>query len=394
MSFGTQEYKERIKKTKEKMALQGIEVLLITDPANIYYLSGYDSWSFYGLQVLIIISDEDEPIWIGHEQEISKVTVTSWLYYENVISYSKEYVQSNVKHPMNFVTDILNQIGQSKRTIGLEMDSYHFTFKCYQSLKKGLPDAVIEDASFLVNRIRMIKSNTEIEYIRYASIIGEKAMIQGINSFNVNARSFDILDKVIQTQINGAKGFNGNYSFINPDFSSERKKHRQQSVSITSEYTQGDTIILEVSGSYKRYYSSITRTINLGKPSERMQLISDIALEGLNTCIELIKPGINFQEIEEAWRKTIKRNGFCNESNFRSSIGLNYLHSFAQSIPSTNKKDNIIIEPNMTFHFTPCIWFGNERFETSESVLVTDTKCEPFIPLEKRLFIKEEFLIN
>jgi len=394
MSFGTKEYRERIKKTKEKMALQGIEVLLITDPANIYYLSGYDSWSFYGLQVLIIISDEDEPIWIGHEQEISKVTATSWLYYENVISYSKEYVESSVKHPMNFVTDILNQIGQSQRTLGLEMDSYHFTFKCYQVLKKGLPSAVIKDASFLVNTIRMIKSNTEIEYMRYASIIGEKAMIQGINSIDVNVGSFDILDKVIQAQINGAKGFDGNYSFIAPALSLERKAHRRQSGSITSEYKQGDTIVLEVSGSYKRYYSSITRTINLGKPTETMQLISEIALEGLNTCIELIKPGINYQEIEKTWRKTINRNGFCNESNFRSSIGLNYLHRFGQNIPSINKQNNIIIEPNMTFHFTPCIWFGNERFETSESVLVTDTKCQPFIPLEKRLFIKEELLIN
>ncbi|MBU3568642.1 M24 family metallopeptidase [Priestia aryabhattai] len=390
MSFGTKEYRERIKKTKEKMALQGIEVLLISDPANIYYLSGYDSWSFYAIQVLIIISDEDEPIWIGHEQEIGKVNATSWLYYENVISYSNEYIASNVKHPMNFISEILDQIGQSKRTIGAELYNYYFTFKCYQLLKKGLPTATFKDASFLVSTIRIIKSNTEIEYMRHAAIIGEKAMVRGINSININTRSFDILDNVVQTQVNGAKDLEGNYSFISPALSSSRKAHRQHLTSITDEYLQGDTIILEVSGSYKRYYSSITRTINLGKPSERMQLLSDISSEGLNKCIEMIKPGVNYQEVEETWRKTIKKNGFCNEINFGSSIGLNYPPNFGKSIPSIGKQDNIIIEPNMTFHFTPCIWLGNERFETSESVLVTDTRCEPFISLEKNLFIKEE----
>lgn len=131
MSFGTAEYKTRILKTKEKMATEGIEVLLITDPANMNYLSGYDGWSFYVHQMLVIIIDEDQPIWIGRGQDANGAKVTTWLYHENIIPYPDDYVQSDTKHPMDFVAEILKQIGQQNRSIGVEMDNYYFTAKCY-----------------------------------------------------------------------------------------------------------------------------------------------------------------------------------------------------------------------------------------------------------------------
>ncbi|WP_373408482.1 aminopeptidase P family N-terminal domain-containing protein [Bacillus sp. OV166] len=56
-SFTTYEYKERTRKTKERMMQKGIDVLLITDPAKINYLSGYDGWSIYMYQMLVLIID-------------------------------------------------------------------------------------------------------------------------------------------------------------------------------------------------------------------------------------------------------------------------------------------------------------------------------------------------
>ncbi len=47
LPFDDSEYKERMRKTRESMYRSGIEVLLVTDPANMNYLTGYDGWSFY-----------------------------------------------------------------------------------------------------------------------------------------------------------------------------------------------------------------------------------------------------------------------------------------------------------------------------------------------------------
>ena len=47
LPFDESEYRQRVARTREAMEQAGIEVLLVTDPGNMNYLSGYDGWSFY-----------------------------------------------------------------------------------------------------------------------------------------------------------------------------------------------------------------------------------------------------------------------------------------------------------------------------------------------------------
>ena len=107
MLFSITEYKNRLKETKEKMEERGIEVLLVTDPANMNYLTGFDAWSFYVHQLLIVMIDEEEPIWFGRGIDESAAKFTTWLKDENIISYHDDYVHSTVRHPMDLVADIL-----------------------------------------------------------------------------------------------------------------------------------------------------------------------------------------------------------------------------------------------------------------------------------------------
>ncbi|WP_258871361.1 aminopeptidase P family N-terminal domain-containing protein, partial [Halobacillus trueperi] len=169
LPFDILEYHQRLQKTKKRMADQGIDVLLITDPANMNYLSGYDAWSFYVHQMLVIIIDEPQPLWIGRYQDANGARVTTWIYDENVIAYPDYFVHSDVYHPMDFIADILLQIGQGKRKIGVEMDHYYFTAKALERLKRGLPNATFQDATLLVNRVRIVKSDQEIEYMKRAA---------------------------------------------------------------------------------------------------------------------------------------------------------------------------------------------------------------------------------
>jgi ectoine hydrolase len=394
MSFGIAEYKERIRKTKERMAEQGIEVLLITDPANMNYLSGYDGWSFYVHQMLVIIDEEEQPIWIGRGQDANAAKITTWIYHENIIPYPDDYVQSDTKHPMDFVADILKQIGQDKRSIGVEMDNYYFTAKCYEQLKKGLPNASFKDATLLVNWVRLVKSDTEIAYMKRAARIAEKAMMAGIELIAEGVRECDVAAKIFHTQITGTEEFGGDYPAIVPLLPSGEKTSTPHLTWTDERYKKGDTVILELAGCYKRYHSPLARTLTIGKPSDKIKTLSDVVLEGLNACLDMIKPGIACEEIEETWRKTIEKSGIVKDSRLGYSIGLNYPPDWGEHTASIRKGDKTILQPNMTFHLIPGIWLDQYGFEVSESFRVTENGCETFASIPRKLFIKDGVLAN
>lgn len=392
MSFGTAEYKRRIRKTKERMATEGIDVLLITDPANMNYLSGYDAWSFYVHQMLVIINDDEQPLWIGRGMDRNAAKVTTWLYDENIIPYPDDYVQSDTKHPMDFVACILTQIGQGNRAIGVEMESYYFTAKCYQQLQKGLPNAMLKDATLLVNWVRIVKSNAEIEYMKRAAVIVEKAMMDGIGLIKEGIRECDVAAKIFHTQITGTDTFGGDYPAIMPLLPSGDKNSTPHLTWTDKRYKRGDAVILELAGCYKRYHSPLARTVNIGQPNDKFITLSNLVVEGLNACLHMIKPGIYCEEIEETWRKAIEKSGIIKDSRLGYSMGLNYPPDWGEHTASIRKGDKTILQPNMTFHLIPGIWLDQYGFEASESIRITETGCETFAKLPRELFIKDGVL--
>ncbi|MBI0577852.1 M24 family metallopeptidase [Neobacillus cucumis] len=389
MSFATSEYKERIRKTKERMMQKGIDVLLITDPANINYLSGYDGWSFYVHQMLVVIIDEEQPMWIGRGMDANAAKVTTWLYRENIIPYPDDYIHSDTKHPMDFVAGFLKQIGQEKRSIGVEMENYYFTAKSYEQLKKGLPNASFQDATLLVNWVRLIKSDAEIEYMKRAAIIAEKAMQAGIELIQEGIRECDVAAKIFYTQITGTEEFGGDYPAIVPLLPSGEKTSTPHLTWTDERYKDGDAVILELAGCYKRYHSPLARTVQIGKPKEEMETLSRVAVEGINACLEMIRPGIAAEEIEETWRKTIEKSGFVKESRLGYSMGCNYPPDWGEHTVSIRKGDKTILQPNMTFHLIPGLWLDKYGFEVSESIRITETGCETFAKLPRDLTLKE-----
>ncbi|ANU11781.1 Xaa-Pro aminopeptidase [Planococcus antarcticus DSM 14505] len=394
MSFGTAEYQERIQKTKERMASKGIEVLLITDPANMNYLSGYDGWSFYVHQMLIIIDDEDQPIWVGRTMDANAAKITTWLYHDNIISYPDTYVQSDVKHPMDFVADILKQIGQDKRCVGVEMENYYFTAKCYEQLKKGLPNASFQDATLLVNWVRIVKSDQEIKYMKQAAIFAEKAMNTGIEMINEDIRECDVAAQILHAQVTGTAEFGGDYPAIMPLMPSGERTSTPHLTWTDARYKNNESVILELAGCYKRYHSPLARTIHIGAPSDELKKLAQVTLEGLEKCLAMIKPGIVLEEICETWTRSIAAHGYEKESRIGYPMGLNYPPDWGEHTASIRKGDRTILQPNMTFHLIPGMWCDKSGFEVSESFRVTETGCEIFADLPRGLFVKSKALIR
>jgi ectoine hydrolase len=388
LSFQISEFQERLKNTKQRMAAEGIDVLLVTDPANMNYLTGYDGWSFYVHQMVVVMIDEDQPLWIGRGQDANGAKVTTWLNKDNIFPYADDYVQSLVKHPMDFVCDILKQIGQANRTIAVEMDAYYFTAQCYERLKTGLPNAKFKDGTNLVNRVRIVKSNQEIEYIKRAAAIVEIAMKVAVDSIKEGVRECDVVAKIYEAQIKGTAEFGGDYPSIVPLLPSGEKTSTPHLTWTDDKYKIGDPVIIELAGCYKRYHAPLARTVILGQPSQKIKDLSNVVIEGLNATLDAIKPGMTCEEVEAVWRSTIEKRGYVKDSRIGYSMGMNYPPDWGEHTASLRKGDKTILEPNMTFHLIPGIWLDQYGVEFSESFRVTEKGCEVFANFPRELYIK------
>lgn len=387
-SFTKEEYQNRLAKTKKAMEERGIDVLLVTDPANMNYLTGYDAWSFYVHQLLIVIGTEDEPIWIGRGIDETAAHYTTWLKRENITSYADDYVQSVEKHPMDFVANIIEEKGQANKTIAAEYDSYYFTAKNYLQLEKNLPNATFVDGTNLVNWIRIIKSDQEIEYIKRAGKIITKTMYDAIEKIEAGVRENDVIADIYHSQITGVDGHGGDYPAIVPLLPSGEQTDACHLTWTDKPFQDGDPVILELAGCYKRYHSPLARTLVLGKPTPEMKELADVAIEGIEAALDVIKPGVTCEEVELAWRKSIQKRGYEKESRIGYSTGVNYPPDWGEHTASLRPGDQTVLQPNMVFHMIPGIWLDSYGIEISETFRVTEDGCEVLADVERKLFIK------
>ncbi|MCM3089173.1 M24 family metallopeptidase [Bhargavaea ginsengi] len=389
LPFGLQEYKARLEKTKESMSDQGIEVLLITNPANMNYLSGYDGWSFYVDQMLIVISDEDQPIWIGRKMDAKAAEATTWLYKDNIIPYPEDHIQNDLKHPMDFIAKILSQIGQSKRKIGVEMGSYYFSALAYEKLKRNLPNAQFSDATLLVNYVRLIKSEKEIEYMKRAARIAGIGMQAAVESIREGVRECDVAANIYSGLISGTPEYGGDYPSIVPLLPAGKNTSTPHLTWTDRKYTNNEMVLIELAGCHQRYHSPLARTVSIGKPADKALDTSKILVEGLNTALDKVKPGITCEEVELAWNTVISKHGISKDSRIGYSIGLNYPPDWGEHTASLRKGDQTVLQPNMAFHLIPALWFEDYGIEITESFRVTETGCEVLTDFERGLIVKD-----
>jgi len=103
LKFTREEYAARLEETRRAMTVKGVDLLIVTDPSNMNWLTGYDGWSFYVHQC-VVVPPVGEPIWFGRGQDGNGARLTAYLAPENIIGYPDHYVQSTERHPMDYLS--------------------------------------------------------------------------------------------------------------------------------------------------------------------------------------------------------------------------------------------------------------------------------------------------
>ena len=90
--FSKEEYQVRLSLVRKSMIKHDLDALLIGDPANMNWLTGFDAWSFYVPQVMLVQHDQD-PIWMGRKMDAGAVRLTTHLDQTSVMPYGEDFVQ-------------------------------------------------------------------------------------------------------------------------------------------------------------------------------------------------------------------------------------------------------------------------------------------------------------
>ncbi|WP_101294777.1 M24 family metallopeptidase [Halegenticoccus soli] len=386
-AFDRSEYERRIARTKERMRERELDALVVADPANMNYLSGYDGWSFYVHQAVVVTLDRDQPVWVGRGQDANGARATTWLDEENVRAYSDDHVHSPYDlHPTDFFAEVLSDLDVAEARIGLEMDAYYFTAKSYTRLRKNLPDAEFEDATLLVNWVRVTKSERELEYMRQAARISERAMRAGLDAVEEGVPEYEAAAEIYYALVDGTDEYGGDYPSIVPLMPSGDHTGTPHLTWTDRPFERGDPVIVELSGCRHRYHSPLARTTFVGDPPAEMERRAEIVVEGLNAALDAAEPGVTCEAVERAWRETISKYDIEKEERIGYSMGLGYPPDWGEHTASLRPGDETVLEPNMTFHAIPGLWFDDFGVELSETFRVTETGAEVLADFPRELF--------
>ncbi|MFJ7356836.1 ectoine hydrolase DoeA [Phyllobacterium sp. NPDC097923] len=387
LKFSRDEFAQRLAKTRKSMEKKGIDVLICSDPSNMAWLTGYDGWSFYVHQA-VIVPPEGEPIWYGRGQDANGAKRTAYLKHDNIVGYPDHYVQSTERHPMDFLSKLLDERGWSKKTIGVEMDNYWFTAAAFASLQKHLPNARFVDGTALVNWQRAVKSKTELDYMRKAARIVELMHQRIVDKVEVGMRKCDLVAEIYDAGIRGTNAFGGDYPAIVPLLPSGADASAPHLTWDDQPMKNGEGTFFEIAGCFNRYHVPLSRTVFLGKPTQAFLDAEKATLEGMEAGLAAAKPGNTCEDIANAFFDVLRKYGIVKDNRTGYPIGISYPPDWGERTMSLRPGDKTVLEPGMTFHFMTGLWLETMGLEITESILITDTGVECLANVPRQLFVK------
>lgn len=389
LPFTRDEYATRVAKTRAAMERSGVDAIIVSDPSNMAWLTGYDGWSFYVHQA-VILTMEDDPIWYGRGQDAAGAIRTTWLGENSIIGYPDHYVQSAERHPMDHLSARLAERGLHAARIGVEMDNYWFSAAAFAALQKGLPDARFSDVTALVNWQRAVKSDRELDYMRLAARFVEK----------MHARIFEVIEPgmpksslVAEIYDAGLRydaeiGSGGDYPAIVPLLPSGADAAAPHLTWDDKPMKEGEGTFFELAGVHRRYHCPLSRTVFLGKPNKTFLDAEAAVLEGMEAGLAAAKAGNLCEDIANAFFGVLARHDIEKDNRTGYPIGLSYPPDWGERTMSLRPGDLTELQPGMTFHFMTGLWMDDWGFEITESIVIGETGPDILADVPRKLMVK------
>lgn len=299
LHFDKAEYKARIAKVRRALAAEGLDGLLMFQQESMYYLTGYDTFGFCFFQCLYLGAD-------GKLALLTRAPDLRQAQHTSIIEDIRIWTDAAGAKPAEQLRDMLASLGCKGRRLGIETNSYgltHFNGKAVDQALSGF--ATLVEATNLVDRIRVVKSEAELKYVRKAGKLGDLALAAGIEETRAGADE----GRILAAQQAAVFAAGGDYPANEFIIGSGRDALLSRYKAGRRKLARRDQLTLEFAGVYRHYHAALMRTVVIGKPSKTHEKMDEAGRAALEACEAVLRPGNTAGDVFDAHARAMDERG-------------------------------------------------------------------------------------
>ena len=375
--FSESELAARRARTCKAMQAAGLDGLLMFRQESMYYLTGYDSFGYVFFQCLYLGAGGDFFL-MTRLPDLRQARHTS------DIQDIRIWVDRDGSNPAIDLRDHLTERKCAGKKLGVEYEAYGLTARNGKRLEAALDGfCTLADASDLVNRLRVVKSPAELDYVRKAAALADAALAEANRLARPGAFEGDILAAMHGAVFRGGGDDPANEYIIGSGRDALLCRYFSGRRTLSAQ----DQLMLEFAGVYRHYHACLMRTILIGKPDPRQIAMHKCALEAMEACKAALKPGKPIGDAFEAYARVFDAGGYRNH-RFNAcgySLGTTFAPNW-MDWPMLYRGNPVPAEPGMVFflHMIAVDSDNNLAMAPGYTVEVTNHGCKPLsnMPLD------------
>ncbi|CAI6062941.1 Aminopeptidase YpdF [Paenibacillus sp. JJ-100] len=352
---------KRVHKLREAMAGRELKAMLITNPINRRYMTGFTGSAGY-----VLITEQEAYL------------LTDFRYMAQASSQAQGFnvVEHGVK-PMDSVRDLL--VAANINEVGFEQDSV--TFGTHAAYAETLQSVKLKAVSGIVEQLRMFKDAEEIAVMQRAADLAD-ATFSHVLQFvkpGMTEREVD-LEMEFFMRKHGATS-----SSFDTIVASGERSAMPHGVASSKVIGQDELITFDFGALLDGYCSDLTRTIATGNPVPELRKIYDIVLEAQLHTLENLKPGMTGREADALARDIIAGYGYGEQFGHSTGHGLGME---VHEAPRLSKLSDDVLKPGMVVTVEPGIYIdglGGVRIE--DDVVITETGIHILTKSDKKFTV-------
>lgn len=372
--FPKQEYEERLARLRRRLVEKSIDLLLLTGPENIFYLTGRQTPGYYTFQCLCVPA-ASEPFHVLRGLEAMNARLN--MYLADITGYADD------ENPVAALAAVLKKRGWQGKRVGIDQNGWFLTVNLYNRLVAEFGPLL--DATGLVEPLRRVKSRLEIEQMENAGRANDAGMVAGLTVTRAGASENDIASAIMGASIKAG----GEYVGMEPFVTSGPRSGIPHTTWRRRRLEPGDVTVIETSACYNRYHVALFRTVAIGKIPQPARDMYKVCGDGLQAAIEKLRPGNTCADVHNTVQAVIDKNGYT--AGYRKRTGYSMGISFAPdwgegNILSLFRGVDVPLEPGMVFHVPITLREYNKfTVAVSETLMVTEGAARTFSKVGREL---------
>ena len=281
LHFSKEEFKSRKSYILNSIKEQNIDALLMFRQESMYWLTGYDTFGYVFFQTLVL-DQKGNLILLTRAPDLRQAQNTS------NINDIRIWVDKDGSNPTDDLKIILDELNLKGKKIGIEYEAYGLTGRNAIKLNQSLENyCSIEDKSELITKLRVVKSDEEITYVRKAANLADLALEEVWKYAKSGASEAKILAEMNRVIFEGGGDYPANEFIIGSGKNALLCRYQAEKQILNKE----DQLTIEWAGTYRHYHSAMFRTIPIGKANQKHFKMHEACVEALTNCENKLKPG-------------------------------------------------------------------------------------------------------